>query len=50
MHQISIDITDEQYDFIVNAYKADESAEKEWVKVNITIDGILINNVGLRLK
>lgn len=48
VHEISIDITDSQYKYILNYYK--NNSEKEYVKVNITIDGKTIENVWLRLK
>jgi len=50
VHKITLDITDEQYDFMVEAYKEDETSEKEWVKINMTIDWVKISNVWVRLK
>lgn len=48
MHNISLDLTQAQYDEMVTSYK--KNSEKEWQKVNITIDGVTIPNVGIRLK
>jgi spore coat protein CotH len=42
-HQIYIDIDKEQYEYILQSYK--NNKEKEFVSVNITIDGKTIKNV-----
>lgn len=47
-HEISINITDKQYEYILESYK--NNNEKEYVEVDITIDWKLIENVWLRLK
>ena len=43
VHEISLDLTQAQYDAMVAAYK--ENDEKEWTKVNITVDGVTVPNV-----
>lgn len=48
VHSISIDITSEQYEYILRSYELNR--EKEYVPVNVTIDGTTIQNVWLRLK
>jgi len=48
IHEIEIDMTEEDYDLMVTTFN--ETGEKEYFPVDITIDGITIKNVGLRLK
>ena len=47
-HEITIDISNSQYKYILNSYK--NNSEKEYVKIDITIDGKKIENVWIRLK
>jgi len=47
-HEININIANNQYEYILKSYK--ENQEKEYIKTNITIDWVLIENVWLRLK
>lgn len=48
VHEISIDISEEQYEYLLTLYKSEKV--KEYVKVNISIDWTEINNVWIRLK
>ena len=48
VHTIVIDITQDDYEEMVETYQND--GEKEWKKVDIIIDGISISDVGIRLK
>ncbi len=43
VHEISIDMTPETYQEMIQAYQSD--GEKEYFPVNITIDGTLLKNV-----
>lgn len=47
-HEVSIDITDVEYDDMVESYEKD--GEKKWVTATVTIDGTVINDVAVRLK
>lgn len=47
-HEVSIDISDVEYNDMIDAYVDD--GEKEWVTADVTIDGTLITDVGVRLK
>lgn len=47
-HTISLNISQDDIDKILEAYKNDD--EKTWVSADITIDGTEIKNVGVRLK
>jgi len=47
-HEVSIDITDVEYDDMVESYQKD--GEKKWVTATVTIDGTVINDVAVRLK
>lgn len=47
-HEVSIDISDVEYNDMIDAYVDD--GEKEWVSADVTIDGTLITDVGVRLK
>ncbi len=49
-HEISIDITKEQYDYLIQSYKSNKYLDKEYISVNVVIDWKEIQNVGLRLK
>ncbi len=48
IHEIVIDMTEEEYDLMITTFN--ETGEKEYFPADITIDGITIKNVGLRLK
>ncbi|MGO2542622.1 MAG: CotH kinase family protein [Specibacter sp.] len=47
-HEISLAWDDTDYDAMIEAYKND--SDKAWISADITIDGTLIKNVGVRLK
>lgn len=47
-HQVSLDITDADYASLQTSFQDD--GDKEWVQADITIDGTLITDVGVRLK
>lgn len=47
-HEVKISVSEDNLATILKAYQQDSS--KEWVPANITIDGTLIENVGIRLK
>ncbi|NLU61582.1 spore coat protein CotH [Rhodococcus sp. HNM0563] len=47
-HEVSLEISDVEYNDMVDSYVDD--GEKEWVTADITIDGTLITDVGVRLK
>lgn len=47
-HEVKISVSEDDLATILNAYQQDSS--KEWVSANITIDGTLIEKVGIRLK
>ncbi len=48
VHEVEIDITPENYQQMLDTYQNEN--EKEYVSANITIDGVTIENVGIRLK
>lgn len=48
VHEISVDISNDQYEYLINSYK--NNKEKEYISVNITIDGVTLSNVWLKLK
>lgn len=48
IHEISIDITNKQYKYIIDSYR--NNKEKEFIKADITIDWKTVENVWLRLK
>lgn len=48
VHEIEIDMTKEDYESMITTFN--ETGEKEYFPADITIDGITIKNVGLRLK
>ena len=47
-HTISLSWDDDDYDAMIAAYESD--SDKKWISADITIDGTLIENVGVRLK
>lgn len=47
-HNVSITWNDDDYDAMIAAYESD--SDKAWISADITIDGTLIENVGVRLK
>lgn len=48
VHEISLDITDEQYDYMMTSFT--NNKEKEYVKIDITIDWTTIKDVWIRFK
>lgn len=48
VHTISVEFDQAEYDAIIAAYEADGT--KDWLSATITIDGTVLENVGLRLK
>ena len=48
VHEIKILTDDNTYDTLIDVFK--ETQEKEYVKVDVIIDGITVENVGLRVK
>ncbi len=48
VHEIQVLMDDEQYDEMVGTYQ--ETGLKEYFKVDVIIDGVRINDVGIRLK
>ncbi|MGV9862959.1 CotH kinase family protein [Rhodococcus koreensis] len=47
-HELTIDITDAEYDEMISAYR--DNGEKKWVNATITIDGTTITDAEVRLK
>lgn len=47
-HQISLQISQDNLDQLLSSYQ--EEGEKDWVKATLTIDGVTIEDVGVRLK
>jgi spore coat protein CotH len=47
-HTLSMDLTDAEYGDMVSQFKAD--GDKKWVTADVTIDGTVIRDVGVRLK
>ncbi|MBP2412846.1 spore coat protein CotH [Arthrobacter stackebrandtii] len=47
-HQLSLSWNEDDYQGMIDAYGTDSS--KEWISADLTIDGVLIKNVGVRLK
>src|SRR5690606_11657825 len=47
-HEISLEYDEDDYQQMVETFK--DSGEKEWIKADITIDGVTIADVGIRLK
>ncbi|MFJ2618069.1 CotH kinase family protein [Glutamicibacter sp. NPDC087344] len=48
VHEISVEADEDELQSLLEAYESDQS--KEWISVNVTIDGQTFKNVGLRLK
>lgn len=48
MHEISVEFSDEDYQAMLAAYSA--SGDKDWISAAVTIDGTVLEDVGLRLK
>ncbi len=48
VHEIEILTNEDTYDSMIETFK--ETGEKEYFSVDVTIDGVLVENVGLRLK
>jgi spore coat protein CotH len=48
MHEISISMDPEEYQNMIKTYQ--ETGEKEYYRVDVTIDGVTIEDVGIRLK
>ncbi|OFX90029.1 MAG: hypothetical protein A2W97_07815 [Bacteroidetes bacterium GWE2_40_63] len=48
IHEIEVIMSDDDYEKMITTYK--ENSEKEYCKVDVVIDGVLINDVGIRLK
>ncbi|MBT5016019.1 hypothetical protein HOM98_00875 [Candidatus Peregrinibacteria bacterium] len=48
MHEVEIDMDPDDYDMMILTYE--ETAEKDYFEVDITIDGVLYESVGIRLK
>lgn len=48
IHSIEISFDDADYQQMLSTYS--ETGDKKWIKADVTIDGTLIENVGLRLK
>jgi len=47
-HSVNIDFSQSDYDRMIAAYQSD--GEKEWITADVTVDGTLITDVGVRLK
>lgn len=47
-HEVSLTYSDADYDDMLDAYFTD--GDKDWMPADITIDGTVIENVGIRLK
>lgn len=47
-HDVSIEYSQSDYDDMIAAYR--DEGEKEWITADITIDGTLVTDVGVRLK
>jgi spore coat protein CotH len=48
VHTIEVEFDEADYDAIIAAYV--QSGDKEWMSATVTIDGVVFENVGLRLK
>ncbi|MFA6017862.1 MAG: CotH kinase family protein [Patescibacteria group bacterium] len=48
VHDVSIGLTAEEYDSMVTTYQ--ETGEKDYYRTSVTIDGVTIDDVGVRLK
>ncbi len=48
VHSIQVLMSDEDYDTMISTYQ--QTGEKEYFQTDVMIDGVRINNVGIRLK
>ena len=48
VHDVKILMTDEEYKDMIDTYAS--TSEKDWYKTDVTIDGVTVYNVGIRLK
>lgn len=48
VHTISVDFDQADYDSMIDAFTS--TGDKEWISATVTIDGVVHENVGLRLK
>ncbi len=48
VHSISVDFDQADYDAMIDVFT--ETGDKEWISATVTIDGVVYENVGLRLK
>ena len=48
VHDIAVSYDQADYDAMIDAYV--ETGEKEWIEATVTIDGVVYEQVGLRLK
>ena len=48
VHDIAVTFDQAAYDAMVDAYVADQ--DKEWIEATVTIDGVTLQQVGMRLK
>lgn len=48
VHEVSLDISQEALDEMLTDYQEDD--DKTWVEASITIDGVTVDSVGVRLK
>jgi spore coat protein CotH len=48
VHEISVSFDQDDYHEMIETYAA--SGEKEWIEAEVTIDGVTIEHVGMRLK
>ena len=48
VHSISINMDDDDYNTMISTYQ--QTGEKEYFHADITIDGVIVENVGIRLK
>ncbi|ORL88585.1 spore coat protein CotH [Prescottella equi] len=47
-HTVNLDFSQSDYDRMIAAYQ--DEGEKEWITADVTVDGTLITDVGVRLK
>jgi spore coat protein CotH len=48
IHEISVHFDEDEYEHMIDTFTSE--GEKEWIKADITIDGTVIADVGVRLK
>lgn len=48
VHEIKVLMTEEEYQDMIDTYA--NTSEKDWYKTDVIIDGVLISDVGIRLK